>query len=585
MIRPSLLAAVLISVTLAGPADGQNAVQKKIGRIIDPNAPQTDKTALASAKLKAEEPDGLIAYFKQRTLTDDELTKIKAVISRMGSVVFEDREKASDEVLAFGPAAIGPLRTAAQAEADPEVNYRAEQARKKIETVSHAAVASAAARALAKLSPKHPQAVSALLGFLPLADDESVVEEIGAALVALADDGGKPDPALVAALGDKLAVRRAAAVVALLDGGDKAKPVRFPEVLGRIKDALASDTDAEVKFRGLHILLTRSKEKDGVDSLIKLLPSLPRGRFWQAEDYLTQLAGKDAPKARFGKTKESQDKALAEWTKWWDGAKSRTDLAAFAFQPTTTGSLMVVEMDNRGYSAGKVIRFSPAMKEHWVAKGLQYPSDVAVFPDGRVVIVEQNINRISVRDKAGKPIQTLSVNYPMACEITKEGMLLVVGRNEIYEIDDKWNVKPRYSRNNHDMVAGRRLPNGQTLVLTTTNPNNAILLDKDWKMVGKEFKLGRPYYQAQMSLVSETEILITEDTQVAQYDLKDEKNRDKVVWKKAINNPTSAQRLANGNTLITSFNQNRVVEVAPDGEEVWEWQPTDGLRVQRAYRR
>jgi hypothetical protein len=90
---------------------------------------------------------------------------------------------------------------------------------------------------------------------------------------------------------------------------------------------------------------------------------------------------------------------------------------------------------------------------------------------------------------------------------------------------------------------------------------------------------------AQMSLISDTEILLTEQNQVAQYNIKDEKSAAKPTWTKSITQPTSAQRLGNGNTLIVSSGQNRVVEVAPDGEELWEWQPTDGLRLQRAYRR
>lgn len=52
----------------------------------------------------------------------------------------------------------------------------------------------------------------------------------------------------------------------------------------------------------------------------------------------------------------------------------------------------------------------------------------------------------------------------------------------------------------------------------------------------------------------------------------------------------SAQRLANGNTLIGDSNNGRIVEVAPDGETVWEYrEPTltdDGHRAVliRAYR-
>ncbi|MFG0317060.1 MAG: arylsulfotransferase family protein, partial [Planctomycetota bacterium JB042] len=33
----------------------------------------------------------------------------------------------------------------------------------------------------------------------------------------------------------------------------------------------------------------------------------------------------------------------------------------------------------------------------------------------------------------------------------------------------------------------------------------------------------------------------------------------------------SAQRLANGNTLLTESDNGRAIEVTPDGEIVWEW--------------
>ena len=54
-----------------------------------------------------------------------------------------------------------------------------------------------------------------MLAFLPLAEDESIHNEIQAALNALAYVDGKPDVALVKALDDKTTVRRAAAAVAL----------------------------------------------------------------------------------------------------------------------------------------------------------------------------------------------------------------------------------------------------------------------------------------------------------------------------------------------------------------------------------
>src|SRR5947209_8601505 len=45
----------------------------------------SDEKALAAAGLKADDPAGLLNYLRQRTLSDTDLTKIQAVIHRLGS--------------------------------------------------------------------------------------------------------------------------------------------------------------------------------------------------------------------------------------------------------------------------------------------------------------------------------------------------------------------------------------------------------------------------------------------------------------------------------------------------------------------
>src|SRR5262249_30076414 len=93
----------------------------------------------------------------------------------------------------------------------------------------------AAARVVAKRKPAG--AAAALLAFLPGAEPAAVAEEVGPALVPLAQRGGKPDPAWVAGLADKLAVRRAAAAVALCRAGVKAQ---LPAVRKLLRDPDAS---------------------------------------------------------------------------------------------------------------------------------------------------------------------------------------------------------------------------------------------------------------------------------------------------------------------------------------------------------
>src|SRR5947209_4641300 len=79
------------------------------------------------------------------------------------------------------------------------------------------ALLAAAARTLGARKPAG--AAEVLLDYLPNAPGEGVVDEVCGALAAVALSGGKPDPALLKALDDKLPARRAAAAVALVRAG------------------------------------------------------------------------------------------------------------------------------------------------------------------------------------------------------------------------------------------------------------------------------------------------------------------------------------------------------------------------------
>jgi len=91
-----------------------------------------DEKALEAAGLKSDDTAGLLNYLRQRTLSDTDLTKIQAVIRRLGADDFEERLKAAREVESFGPAAVGPLRTASQSDPDYEVLYRAGECLKRM---------------------------------------------------------------------------------------------------------------------------------------------------------------------------------------------------------------------------------------------------------------------------------------------------------------------------------------------------------------------------------------------------------------------------------------------------------------------
>lgn len=571
----------------------------------------SDEDALKQVGLAPTEVAPLIEYLKVRTLTDLDQSKIGDVIKKFGADDFDDRVRATEEVERFGPAAIGPLKTA-ERDPDPEVAYRARQALKRMEKVPHSQVAAAAVRAVVKLKPKEAAAV--LIGFLPMADTDEVAEEIRAGLIALAVTDGKPEPALIAALDDKSVVRRVAAYVALIEGGPPGERIRSKEAFPLVKAAVRKETDADAKFRGLWALLMTSREKEFVPDLIDLIPKLPRGRIWQLEEFLLQVAGDAKPDARFGKSAEQLTKAKDAWAGWWAKTGAGVDLATFDFKPRITGFTDIIEYDYRGSGLFRVVTLGPDLKEKakiggTTANQLQLPSDVKKLANGNYLIAEQNVNRVTERDSTGRIVKTTNVVQPLSLDVLPDGGMVVVCRNQVVQYDKDQKQTWLYPRSQYDIMGGRLLPGGDVVFVTFLSQGpNCFRLGKNGKEVNFHFNWGlrlanafraekdrepggaralgriqQGQYQS-IDATGDEKLMVCEFNRVVEYDLK----TGKELWKHDVNAPTSCQRLPNGNTLITLINHHpggKVIEVDPTGETVWEYESKDGLRAARAYRR
>lgn len=547
-----------------------------------PAAPAiSDEDALKAAGLSPTDGSKLIGYLKQRTVSDVDQGKIQGLIKKLGADLFDDRIKAGEDLEVFGSAAIGLLK-AAEKDQDPEIAYQATRVLKRMEKIPHSAVAGAAVRAVVKLKP--PDAAGALLGFLPLADSEVLAEDIRKALVAIAAPGGKADPALVAALTDASPIRRSAAYVALIEGGPANERIRIKDSFEAVKAAVRKDTDPEAKFVGLWTLVLTTREKEFIPDLIAMVPQLSRGRIWQLEDLLLQLAGEHPEGGRFGKTPENLAKARDAWTAWWDKKGGAVDLVKLNFKPRIQGFTDLVEADQRGFGMGRVACLGPDLKEKWQIAGLRNAIDARVAPDGRIHMVE-NYSQVTERDTTGAVLKTRNMNQPLSAQPLANGGVLIISRQFIFEYDKDGTQTWSYQRQTNDILAGHRLANGETVFVTSApQGDNCFRLDNKGKVIGKGLSVGRLQnigLIVNMDAVGDDKILLCETDKVAEYDLK----TGKQTWKYSINLPTSVQRLPSGNTLIAALNQNRAVEVDPSGEVVWEYRSKDGLQVSKAYRR
>jgi hypothetical protein len=182
-------------------------------RLRDPAA--ADEQALRDAKVGSDGP-ALLEFLRKRIPAEEEQTKIKELIVKLGHRSFSVRQKATAELQKLGLKAAGPLAHAAR-DPDGEVSRRARQCLDQLTEHPDVPLAAAAARLIAVRRPAGASAV--LLDYFRWSPGEAVTREVQGALAALARQGGKRDPVLVKALKDRDPLRRAAAAAALGEDG------------------------------------------------------------------------------------------------------------------------------------------------------------------------------------------------------------------------------------------------------------------------------------------------------------------------------------------------------------------------------
>jgi outer membrane protein assembly factor BamB len=528
-----------------------------------PDPAREDEQTLAAAHVSSAGPD-LVEFFRKHTPVEADRDRIRTLIRELGDDSYPVRERASAELVALGPAAT-PLLKEAEKDSDVEVARRAERCRQLIEPYPTAAVATAAARLLALRRPAG--AVEALLGYLPAAEDDSVADAVRRALTALAHHDGRPEPALVAALDDRAPARRAAAVHALIRSApaDERRPLRRylrdPEPPVRLEAALA---------------LARTGEKDAVPVLIELLTDLPPGSCWRVEDVLCRLAGDDAPSVSLGTDPAGRARCRDAWRAWWAAHGDKADLARLAQEVRPLGYTLVVEL-NRGLN-GRVVELDADGRPRWQIENLQYPIDAQVVGDDRVLIAEYRARRVSERDFKGDVKWEKSVSGLLqGIQRLPNGNTFIVTRNQLLEVDRRGHEVAAAGREAHDIMAARKLRNGEVLVLTLAGVLQRLGAD------GKE--LGHFAAGATFVIGINFDALPSGRVVVPQYNLSKvvEFDRDgQKVWEAEVGNPNSVYRLPSGNTLVGSMVNQRAVELDRAGKEVWEYKAEGRLmRVRR----
>ncbi len=264
-----------------------------------------DEQQLRAAGLRVDGPS-LVEFFQQRAQQAIDKEGLIAWIGRLNDEEPAVRSRAARVLLGHGTAALPLLRRTANDLGDPELAGRAQRCLQLIETEGATAVPAAAARLLVHRKPAG--AVEALLAYLPAAETPLLVEEAATALTALAYANDKPHPALLAALTDAVALRRAVAGSALA-GKD------HPEARPAVRKLL-NDPKGLVRLR-VALALAEANDLEGVPALIELLAEVQPPRHRPIEELLHRLAGEWGPSTPQGDEAIARSIRRAAWAGWW----------------------------------------------------------------------------------------------------------------------------------------------------------------------------------------------------------------------------------------------------------------------------
>lgn len=280
-----------------------------------PPGPEADDMKLLQGVKAPTDGPGLLTYFRQRVPTDDVRKKADALVAKLSSGNFRQRERASAGLLALGPAARPALARALKT-GDAEVRRRAQECIDVFDRLSSPEVEAAAVRLLRVLRPDGACAV--LLGYLPAVRDGGVEDEVMAALVALGVRGGKVDDELTRAVTDREPAKRAAAALVLGHSGTKAQR-------DQVHGLLRSDAAPRVRLRAAQGLLS-GRDKRAVPALLPLLTDAPTAVAEEVHDLLGWLAGDRAPSLGLGEDAAARKKCRAGWEAWWKAHGDKLDL-------------------------------------------------------------------------------------------------------------------------------------------------------------------------------------------------------------------------------------------------------------------
>lgn len=559
--RDAKAVSTLVTLFTELPLQQARQVEEFLTEMAGDQAPKTTLGNDSAARLKcrdawatwwqaSEDDRRLLDEVRKRTVTEGLRKRCEELIKKLGDSDFAVREKAQAEVKAMG-SLIVPLLRHAMRNSDLEIRNRARDCLSEMERDKNLPLSPITPRLIALRKPAG--AAETLLAYTPYADEETGLPEVQLALNAVAFSHGKPDAALLRALSDAQAARRAAAAEALCLGGDR---THLPDIRKLLKDS------SPVVRMKVALALAGTGQRDAVPTLIDLIGELPNAEVEPAEEYLQRLAGDKPPTSLpSGDDNAARKKRKEAWAAWWKANGQRVALVE-RYPPEGTehylGHVLLVIANT-----GEVMELDRDRKERWKLAGLNNPRDVQVLGNDRILVAEWSGQRVTERNRKGDIIwQKQTPNsYPLAVQRLRNGHTFIACNNKLMEVDRAGNEV--YSINRpHDVIMARKMRDGQIILVSTMR--QCIRMDTAGKQL-KSFTV-QFAWQTGVDILPNGHVIIpaTWMNKVTEYDAE-----GKTVLDLNANQPYAATRLKNGNMLMAPQQwPSELIETDATGKQV-----------------
>jgi HEAT repeat protein len=512
-----------------------------------------DEATLRRAGVRADAAD-LLGLLRQHTRTDATPEHLDALVARLASPQFEQRERAAADLVAAGRPALAALRSARKGHPDPEVRLRAGDCLAALESKLDPHVALSAVRRLVHL--RAAGAAGRLLELLPHAGRE-VRDAIFHGLPRVARADGRLDPALLAALEDDSPLRRAAAALAAAPAGDGADRARVRKLL--------ADGDAEVRLRAAQGLLA-AHDAAALPALIALLDEPRVEVSWSAEELLHWVAGEAAPAAKVGAASATERKEAADaWIAWHCRHAAKLDWDRIERAPRRPGLYLACQADAVWLGGCDGLRYK-------LADGVA-AHDVVLLPDNHLLVAEGgSASRLSKRDLQGKLVwaRPSPDGYPyVACQPLDGGHFYLFRTTEAVEVDgDGREVSAVVFDEKREMADGWQTRPGRLLCRCSTT---LAEVDAYSGRVVPQADLPGEWHQWQkFAALPDGRCVIAHPSEdrLVERDAAGRKLRALPV-----RDPWSVEALPGGRCLVTTKRDPRILELDVDGRTQWEVYP------------